>query len=73
MSISHTWHNRGIARAEEKRVFLGLKNFYPTVSDANNDPELALAGAEDVVRRSGRESVRMIAASQDHVCHVAIA
>ncbi len=43
------------------------------LSEANNDPALALSAAGDVLRRHGREDVTLIAASQHRVSHVGIA
>jgi phosphoribosyl 1,2-cyclic phosphodiesterase len=43
------------------------------LSETNNDAALALSLAEDVLRRHGREDVRLVAAAQDVVSHVGIA
>lgn len=41
------------------------------LSETNNEPELALAHAREVLRRGGRDDVILVAASQDRPCHVA--
>jgi phosphoribosyl 1,2-cyclic phosphodiesterase len=50
-------------------AFLALAH----LSETNNDPELALATAAEVLREAGREDVHVVAAAQDRVSHVAIA
>ena len=50
-------------------AFLALAH----LSETNNEAALALSLAEDVLRRHGREDVRLVAAAQDRVSHVGIA